>query len=1515
MSNQALFKKFSTLYKDETYAQSHFDLLINKPEGKPAINVFIQDGLTVVQVVAKDRPFMTDTLTIALENLKVAIKSVTSYIVTVQKEGDTLTDISPAAQSSYYDKEGEQDLVLLTYVLDTQETPKTIKEKLLVAIGELNMVVKDFTAMKDRLSAVIDELTDTDLPQSPHSKTEIIDFLNWVNNDNFVFLGFREYKLALVGGQTQLLSIGKTGLGLLSGKSENEPSKSFAGLPEHLRGILAKPNPILLSKSSHVSPIHRPVYMDFLGVQKFENGVVVGEYRFIGLLASEAYNQSVKDIPFLREKLASVLDLSGYATGGQGYRRINHIMNTLPRDVLFQASIDKLYDIATGVMGLHDKNRLELFTHTDPYQRFVSALVYVPRHKFDTKLRQKLQSAIETAFGGISSTFATEFSETNHVRVHFHILTKSGEVNAVDNSALKAKLNELMVDFDDEFLVESAQLSQDTDTVLAAMPLAYKEAYDAKTAVIDSKILLALTDEPVWKLSKNQDNQKQLTLKIYGNNTPLSLSNVLPALENFGVKVKSAQTYEFNTQKNAWVQDYTLIQLSQAVLTDDTKERFEAALSSIWQGVVESDKLNELIFKTALDVKDILVLRALSAYMIQASAPFSKDYIHQTLVNNSAISELLIAYFHSKLSPTARDTNKAAKALDDIKAALATVKSLDEDRIVHWFIDLLNALLRTNFYQSENGAQKDRLSFKFVASMIENLPKPKPMLEIYVYSPKVEGVHLRGGKVARGGLRWSDRMEDYRTEVLGLVKAQMVKNAVIVPVGSKGGFVVKDKSKQTDRETWQAEGVACYQTYIRGLLDITDNLVDGQVVPPKDTVRLDEDDPYLVVAADKGTATFSDIANGLSKEYNFWLQDAFASGGSAGYDHKAMGITARGAWESVKRHFRLQGLDTQSQEFSVIGIGDMSGDVFGNGMLLSDKILLKAAFNHLHIFIDPNPNAKTSFEERKRLFDLPRSAWTDYNQTLISSGGGVFNRTDKSIVVSDEMKQAFAIQENALTPNELLNKLLKAPVDLIWNGGIGTYVKASDEEHIDVGDRANDAIRVNGKDIRAKVIGEGGNLGCTQKGRIEYALNGGRIYTDAIDNSGGVNCSDHEVNIKILLGSVMQKGKLDIESRNALLADMTDNVANLVLRQNYLQPQAIELSVYEGKTYKAEHKRFMQFLEGLGRLDRAIEHLPSDDVLAQRSGGLAAPECAVLLAYGKMWVYEEMLKSDLADSPYFVAELKKYFPNQLGECYFDEMKAHKLHREIICTYLTNGLINRLGLENTFALFERGYSITDITKSYAVVRDVFGLQAYWDSLSGLDNQVDAHIQIELELDIRGAMMEGMNWILAHENLSDVNAILAKFDVSDLKSANADKQALWVKKGLGEQQASKFATLDSLPLLLKVINLANDKGLDVQKVADSYLGVYQEVRAGHINQMIDELPANTHWDKKAKAAASLQFNQSLEQVVQKALSGSLSDWTARHKNTLAELERQQEEAKRSLSLASVLVVVNAVARLLD
>lgn len=1543
-------------------ALHHFTLLKQYDGSKPRLCLLnpqaeeqhFHSSHTIIQIVAYDRSFLIDTLSMCIEAQGIDVHKIYNTILDIKRDDEGQIIAIESAQNS-----DTRHLSLIHCEIDRidGDVLEDLRQALLDKVNTLDSVVADWHAMQDKLKQIKNELVHQQLPNEYYSPDEIQAFLEWILDDHFIFLGFREYRIEgdYIDGDINstpsdidLIAVGGSGLGILKGSAEDKRSESFAQMPDNLKQLLTIPRVLLLSKSSHESPVHRPVYMDFLGIHKFDdNGKLIGEYRFVGLLTSQAYQLTVQQIPLLRDKAKKIMKMADLPRNGHNYHKLMHIINTLPRDDLFQASIKELYPIVSGIAQLQDKKRLRLFSRIDHYQRFVSNLVYIPRDKFNTELRVKVQEALLNAFGGISSNFTTEFDESNHARVHVHIRTVPGQINEVDIAAFEDELNDLMEAWADRYqqvLIEAVGEQKANEILkryLVHIPAAYQERFDVRTGVEDTKRLASLSeDNPmIWRLYQSTgDASNQLHLKLYGLNKPAILSNILPILENFGVSVISAQTYEFDVPEGpSWLQEYELtLRHADTVDMMVVRTQFEESLAHIWAGRVESDSLNELVLTTKLGTFEVVVIRALMRYMLQAKAPFSSRYIQQTLVKNSQTTVMLGELFNARMNPALDESERETKTAQwqtKIKAALADVDSLDEDRILRWYLDLINAMLRTNFYQRDSaGNRKDRLSFKFAADKIPNLPKPKPMFEIFVYSPRLEAVHLRGGKVARGGLRWSDRMEDFRTEVLGLVKAQMVKNAVIVPVGSKGGFILKRKSMADGREAFQAEGVACYQTFLRGMLDVTDNLVEGQVVPPENTVRYDGDDPYLVVAADKGTASFSDIANAVAAEYNFWLDDAFASGGSVGYDHKEMGITAKGAWESVKRHFRMLGRDIQNKDdVSVVGIGDMSGDVFGNGMLLSRHIKLQAAFNHLHIFIDPNPDIASAFAERERLFNLPRSSWDDYDAKLISQGGGVFSRHDKAIAITDEMKAAFDIDADSLTPNELIYALLKSPVDLIWNGGIGTYVKSSGESHSDVGDRANDAVRVNGNEVRAKVIGEGGNLGCTQRGRIEYALSGGQLYTDAIDNSGGVNCSDHEVNIKILLGKVVEQGDMTTKQRNELLASMTETVAKLVLRQNYLQPQAIELSHLNAADNLSDHRRFIAYLESEGRLDRAIEFLPSEEEITQRQKsniGLTRPELSVVMAYGKMWVYEQLLASDLPDDPYFVNELRKYFPDELASRFFEEMTRHRLHREIISTYLTNSVVNRLGIEAVFRLFEEtGQSVANLIRAYAIIRDILNVRRAWQRLEALDNQVDATVLLKLETRVRAALEQGIIWLInAFGGELPVADIIKRFEdsVQELTQPQGIIEVQFDEhlqgdiarlgdKGLEVSDASMFAILPYAVDALDTALLAEQYDRSVDEVAVLYFDTYQSLHVDWLMSQIERLPQQDHWDRRARYALINELSRSLRQMLNSLLSqedprAAFTSWKQAHQVQLDSLETEMsklDSGEASLSASSVLL----------
>ncbi|HZY66106.1 MAG TPA: NAD-glutamate dehydrogenase, partial [Rubrobacteraceae bacterium] len=958
----------------------------------------------------------------------------------------------------------------------------------------------------------------------------------------------------------------------------------------------------------------------------------------------------------------------------------------------------------------------------------------------------------------------------------------------------------------------------------------------------------------------------------------IPLSDVLPLLEEMGVRVVDEHPYKIEPSGSpeAWIHNFGLAHEAQGDLqTEEVKKTFQDAFDRMWHGVVENDGFNRLVLRAGLTWRKITILRAYAKYLRQTGTTFSQDYMEDALAGNAHITRLLAELFLVRFDPESQKKaeDETDRLKEEIEAALDEVASLDEDRILRRFLNAILATLRTNYFQrDEDGEPKPYLSFKLDPSSIPELPLPRPMFEIFVYSPRTEGVHLRGSEVARGGIRWSDRKEDFRTEILGLMKAQTVKNAVIVPTGAKGGFVVKRPPQNGDREAFTEEGIACYRILICGMLDLTDNLTDGETVPPPEVVRYDEDDPYLVVAADKGTAAFSDIANGISTdEYDFWLGDAFASGGSSGYDHKAMGITARGAWESVTRHFRALGKDVHSEDFTVVGIGDMSGDVFGNGMLLSRHIKLVAAFNHLHIFFDPDPDPEKSFEERQRLFNAERSAWTDYDEDCISEGGGIFSRTQKSISLTPEIQQLLGVEEESLTPNEVIHALLKAPVDLLWNGGIGTYVKASHESNADVGDKANDSLRVDGEELGCRVVGEGGNLGMTQEGRIEYALHGGRVYMDAIDNSAGVDCSDHEVNIKVLLDAVVKNGDMTGKQRNELLAEMTEEVGGLVLRNNYEQTQAIDNSLAQASSMADVHARYIRFLEDAGLLDRGLEFLPGEEALADRKSeglGLVAPEIAILLSYTKIMLYGQLLDSDAPEDAYLSEELERYFPTPLRERFREQMKEHRLRRQIIATHLTNELVNRCGTTFAYRLREEtGGKASEIARAHTAAREIFDLRDLWSRIEDLDNQVEARVQTRMLLAARKLIERATRWLLRNRRAPlDIADTVSHFSegaeeltgrIPDLM-LESDRKALekvteeLTEAGVPEELAKRVAALHSMFSVLDIVDVASSTGQDLETVAAVYFILGDRLRLHWLREHIESLPRDNRWRMLSRAA---------------------------------------------------------------
>ncbi|WP_228977265.1 NAD-glutamate dehydrogenase [Streptomyces sp. DH12] len=1508
-------------------ALSHYRLAENRPQGTARVRVHTptveENGWTcshsVVEVVTDDMPFLVDSVTNELSRQSRGIHLVVHPQVVVRRDvtGKLIEVLSSGPGSVIGDRDRPHDALVESWIhveIDREtdrEDLQQITADLLRVLSDVREAVEDWEKMREtalRLAAGLeDEPVADDL--RPSEVEEARELLRWLADDHFTFLGYREY--TLVDGDA-LAAVPGTGLGVLRSDphhggdddAHGHPvSPSFNRLPADARAKAREHKLLILTKANSRATVHRPSYLDYIGVKKFDAaGNVVGERRFLGLFSSAAYTESVRRVPVVRRKVAELLDAAGFSPASHDGRDLLQILETYPRDELFQTPVDQLLTIVTSVLYLQERRRLRLFLRQDEYGRYYSALVYLPRDRFNTTVRERLTDILKEELGGTSVDFTAWNTESVLSRLHFVVRVPQGStltpLTDADADRVEARLAEAARSWADGFAeaLNAESGEERASDLLRRYGNAFTEGYKAdhspRAAVADVLQLEQLGHggedfalslyEPVGAAPGER------RFKIYKSGAQVSLSAVLPVLNRLGVEVVDERPYELRCadRSHAWIYDFGLRMPTTgngADFRDDAHERFQEAFAATWTGQAENDGFNALVLTAGLSWRQAMVLRAYAKYLRQAGSTFSQDYMEDTLRDNVHTTRLLVSLFEARMAPERQraGTELTDGILEELDGALDQVVSLDDDRILRSFLTVIKATLRTNFFQKDaDGRPHAYVSMKFDPQAMPDLPAPRPAFEIWVYSPRVEGVHLRFGKVARGGLRWSDRREDFRTEILGLVKAQMVKNTVIVPVGAKGGFVAKQlPDPSVDRDAWLAEGVAAYRTFISALLDITDNLVAGEVVPPADVVRHDEDDTYLVVAADKGTATFSDIANEVAVDYGFWLGDAFASGGSAGYDHKGMGITARGAWVSVERHFRELGHDTRTQDFTVVGVGDMSGDVFGNGMLLSEHIRLVAAFDHRHIFVDPNPDAAVSYAERRRLFELPRSSWADYDTGLLSPGGGVHSRQAKSIPVNAHMRAALGIEDGVtkLTPAELMKAILKAPVDLLWNGGIGTYVKATTETHADVGDKANDAIRVDGEELRVKVVGEGGNLGLTQLGRIEFARrggpagDGGRINTDAIDNSAGVDTSDHEVNIKILLNGLVSDGDMTVKQRNRILAEMTDEVGSLVLRNNYAQNVALALAAGQSGSLLHAHQRFLRRLERDGRLDRGLEFLPTDRQIREllNSGrGLSQPELAVLLAYTKITVAEELIATDLPDDPYLRSLLHAYFPSKLREEFPEQIDAHALRREIITTVMVNDTVNTGGSTYLHRLREEtGASIEEIVRAHTAARTIFGLGAVWDAVEALDNQVPADVQSRIRLHSRRLVERGTRWLLnnrpqplqlaetidffgarVEQVWGELPKLLRGADLEWYEGLVAELTAAGVPVELAARVAgfsSAFPTLD-------IVAIADRTGKEPLAVAEVYYDLADRLRITQLMDRIIELPRADRWQSMARAA---------------------------------------------------------------
>jgi glutamate dehydrogenase len=1430
-----------------------------------------QSPHTVVMVHCKNLPFLMDSVRMALTNNGLSVHAVKhTTLSTERSKNGTLVKVIPESDSKLIN--GDEALLYfeISHLL-TKQAITNITSAIRSALADVDQVNGSYQDILNELQMIRDNI---DLSRKRFSKNEVSEtnqFLAWLTVNNFTFLGYGYYQLK---GQRKYREC-KRALGLL-----NNPEANALISEGQMRTKKGPCTLLTFSKLPMRSTVHRKAYPDHIIVKAFdEKGKVVGEHHIVGLYTSSVYRASVLNIPILREKVETVYENINLNIGSYNGKVVRQVLETYPRDELFQSTTDELTKTIVEIAQISERHQVRLFMREDSTDNFVSAMVYIPRDVFSTQLRENIMAYLGNAVGAESSEFYTYYSESILSRTYLIFRLGESKKTKWDISVLEHQVKEMASTWSSS--LENALVEQHGEQVgldyfdfyEKHFPASYQENFDASRAVKDIHILESINEEKSLCLDLSRlegDDKKVFHFKIFHQGSPLALSDVIPVLEKMNLRVNGEHPYQLNSPAGkVWLHDFEL--QSQVDSDNDLLEQkttFEEAFNNIWNGNSENDAFNGLVLSAGLHWREVVILRAYATYMKQTLFPFGKLAIANTLTKYPAITRSIVSLFHEYFNPDI-EKRRPYPIVDKLYSDLDEVENLNDDRILRRYVDLLKGTLRTNFFQKENDAVKQYVSIKFSPREIPDIPEPRPEFEIFVYSPRVEGVHLRGGKVARGGLRWSDRNEDFRTEVLGLVKAQQVKNAVIVPSGAKGGFVAKNASMANGRDAFIKEGIACYQIFIRGLLDITDNLVNGKIKPPQAVVRRDDDDPYLVVAADKGTATFSDIANEISIEKGHWLGDAFASGGSVGYDHKGMGITARGAWVSVQRHFKEMGVNVQKQDFSVIGIGDMAGDVFGNGMLMSEHICLTAAFNHLNIFIDPTPDAKKTFVERQRLFNTPGTSWEDYNKKIISKGGGIFSRNAKYIAISPEMKKCFDINSDKLTPNELISALLKAPVDLIWNGGIGTYVKSATESHTDIGDKANDSVRINGSELRCKVFGEGGNLGLSQLGRIEFAMHGGACNTDFIDNAAGVDCSDHEVNIKILLNDIVAKKGLTEKQRNRLLASMTNTVSKMVLENNYYQTQSLSLAEKEASLRIGEYRRLVDSLEADNFLNRELEFLPSDEELLERAAAgesLTRPELAVLNCYVKVKLKDTLAVDEIADNEYLTGWVEKAFPEQLCKKYPKQVHNHILRKEIIATQLANDMVDNMGSTFCHRLAEStGESAPEIALAYVTARDVFQFDAFQEQVESLDYKVSSDDQLSLLTSMMRRVRRGTRWFLRNRRgdlnpATDVSNFQKK--VSDVVKATADvlvdeEKKVWNEKceyfqslGLNKDAASVMAMPGYLFSGLGVAEAAEQSQASISDTVGMHyllgdkLGLYWFARA------VTDVKVENHWQAMAR-----------------------------------------------------------------
>jgi glutamate dehydrogenase len=1477
-------------------------------------------GRAVVDIVTDDMPFLVDSVTMTLVRHDLDSDLVVHPQLLVRRNVagalreviGPLSDIKAGGGGSGGHGHGHDEITESWTHLEIAARPGALRaaeleHELRSVLHDVRVTVEDYPRMQAMAVRLADRLAAEEGPRVP-AETQAL--LRWLADNHFTFLGYREYDLVDGPDGMALLAVAGTGLGIL--RHDRHSSNAFAALPAEVRARAIDPQRLILTKANSRSTVHRPSYLDYVAVKRIdETGQVRGEYRFLGLYTHAAYHESITRVPVLRRKLASVLEAAGMTSGSHDGQDLTEILEGYPREELFQISVEELTPIAVGVLGLRQRRQTRLFLRKDIYGRFMSCMVYLPRDRYTTPIRLRVQEILRAAFDGVSVDYAATVTESALARLHVVVRIERGRrLPDVDAARLERKLGATVRSWDEDLAEQATRkLGERQARALLeicrdSIPGTYKADVPAEYALTDLTRVLSLleSDQAVafdlWEAESfaggrpvpeepsgdpSRGSPRVWRLTIYRTGSPITLTDVLPRLQHMGVEVVDEHPYEFSGEclsEPFWIYDFGLRRTGDKTAhPGPVKVAFENALTALWRGVIEDDGFNALVLEGQLTWRQVVVVRAYAKYMRQAGTRFSQDYIERVLRSNTTVTRRLVFLFESRFDPAHQsgEAERSEAIAEEISGELDDVAVLDHDRVLRGYLALILATLRTNYFRAMPGgtgrADLPYFVVKLDGAAVPGLPAPRPQFELFVYSPRLEAVHLRFAAVARGGLRWSDRSEDFRTEILGLAKSQEVKNSIIVASGAKGGFVCKRLPDPADREAYQVEVLACYRTFISAMLDVTDNMRAGRIVPPPGVVRHDGDDPYLVVAADKGTATFSDTANEISQGYGFWLGDAFASGGSEGYDHKKMGITARGAWESVRFHFATLDLDVDQADFTVAGIGDMSGDVFGNGMLLSRHIKLVAAFDHRHIFIDPDPDPEVSFAERERMFGLPRSSWADYDRSLISAGGGVWPRTAKSVRISPQLRVALGLDDSVLTlpPDQLISAILRAPVDLLWNGGVGTYVKAAAQSNADVGDRANDAVRIDAPQARARVIAEGGNLGLTQAARIEYALAGGLVNTDFIDNSAGVDTSDHEVNIKILLADSVGRGDFAPADRNRLLHEMTGEVGALVLRHNYHQNRAIAAARTQAAAMLHVHARYLRKLERDRRVRRRLEVLPGDKEIAERRSagmGLTGPEFAVLLAQAKIAAAQEMLASTLPDDPYLRSELSGYFPAPLRERFAGRMDAHPLRREIVTTTVVNDMVDRSGITFLFRLNEEtGASVPDIARAWLVAREVFAKPTFWAQVEALDGQVDVAVQIALMLEARKLTERATRWLLDNRRPPfDIQATIDFFaggvravtsGVPKLLTGRdaagfAERLESFSARGVPSDLAGWVAAMVPAYSAFDLVEIAAATSRGVGETAEAYFDLADRLQIARLRDRITALPREDRWNTMARAA---------------------------------------------------------------